>query len=47
MANIEYFFAAYTVIWIGFFGYLLFLNRKQSKLRKALELLKKTMGEKE
>jgi len=45
MESIGYLFAAYTIIWLGLFGYLFYLNRKQRKLQKELNLLKKTMEE--
>ena len=43
MENLEYFFAVCIVIWLGFFGYLFYLSRKQNKLRREIELLKEDL----
>jgi CcmD family protein len=44
MENLGYLLAAYTVIWAVVFGYLLYLQRKQRKLQRQLELLEKSLG---
>ena len=41
MENAGYLFAVYTIIWVVFFGYLLYLYRKQRKLQGEIDLLKK------
>ncbi len=45
MTNLGYFIAAYILVWVGVFIYLLELQRNQNRLRKELESLKKMMGE--
>ncbi len=40
MDNMAYVFAAYSVIWLVFFGYLVTLYRKQHKLQREIEHLK-------
>ncbi len=44
MTNLGYFMAAYIVVWIGIFIYLLKLQGNQNRLRKELESLKKMMA---
>ena len=41
MENAGYLFAVYTIIWVVFFSYLLYLYRKQHKLQGEIDLLKK------
>ena len=41
----SYFFAAYCLVWVGFFLYLWSLSRKQRKLLRELEALKGRMGD--
>lgn len=36
-----YLFAAYSIVWIALFGYLFGLSRKQRKLTRDVETLKK------
>ena len=43
MENLGYLFAAYTVIWIVVFGYILFMQRKQKKLQQQINLLEQSM----
>ncbi len=45
MTNLGYFMAAYILVWVGVFVYLLELQRNQNRLKKELESLKKMMGE--
>ncbi len=40
MGNLVYVFAAYTVIWVVLFAYLINLSYKNRSLRKTLEALK-------
>ena len=47
MENLGYLFAAYTVIWIVVFGYLLFMQRKQKKLQQQINLLEQSMDRQE
>jgi CcmD family protein len=44
MENLGYLFAAYTVIWVVVFGYVLFMQRKQRKLQQQIELLRESVG---
>jgi CcmD family protein len=41
MENAGFLFAAYTVIWAVIFGYVFFLVKKQSSLKRRLEALEK------
>ncbi len=43
MENAGYLLAAYTVIWAVVFGYILFMQRKQRKLRRQIDLLRETV----
>ena len=45
MSHLQYLFAAYSVIFIALFAYLLFIGRKQSRLEASLEELEKTVRE--
>jgi CcmD family protein len=45
MENLEYLFAAYTIIWAVIFGYAFFLYYKQRKLSRQMDLLKDSLGE--
>ncbi|UCD92068.1 MAG: CcmD family protein [Methanobacteriota archaeon] len=36
---------AYTVVWLGLFGYMVYLHLKQTKLIKEIDNLKGAMGE--
>jgi CcmD family protein len=40
MENAGYLLAAYTFIWAIVFGYVLFMQRKQKRLHRQIELLK-------
>jgi CcmD family protein len=41
MENIGYLLAAYTVIWAIVFGYVLFMQQKQRRLQRQIDLLQK------
>jgi CcmD family protein len=43
MENAGYLFAAYTVIWAAVFGYVFFLVRKQSGLKRQLDSIKEDL----
>lgn len=47
MQNLPYLFAAYTVIWIALFFFLLNLSRRNASLRKDIEALKRAIEAKE
>ena len=42
MENAGYLLAAYTVIWAVVFGYILFMQRKQKKLQRQIDILQQT-----
>jgi len=39
--NLVYLFAAYTIIWIVLFGYIVFLSQQVGDLRNQLEVLRR------
>jgi len=43
MDNLGYLFAAFAVIWVGLFAYILFLAQKQRQLRHDIDWLKETL----
>ena len=43
MDNLGYLFAAFAVIWVGLFAYILFLAQKQRQLRRDIDWLKETL----
>ena len=43
MENAGYLFAAYTIIWIFLFGYVLVLISRQKKLRQEIDRLKEML----
>jgi len=45
MENLGYLFAAYTIIWAVVFGYIFFMQRKQKKLQRQIDLLRKSVDE--
>lgn len=46
MDNSGYLFAAFAIIWIVFFGYVLILARRQSRLEMAMKALTKILRDK-
>jgi len=42
MENIGYLFVVYTVIWALVFGYVLFMQRKQRRLQRQIDLLRES-----
>ncbi len=47
MENAGYLFAAFTIIWAFFFGYVILLFNRQRQLRRDIESLKEAFKEKE
>ena len=47
MENAGYLFAAYTVIWVVIFGYVISMFTRQRKLQRELDLLKEMFKEKQ
>lgn len=43
MDNLSYLFAAFAVIWVGLFAYILILVQKQRKLRRDIDWLKEML----
>ncbi len=43
MDNLGYLFAAFTVIWVGLFAYILVLAQKQRQLRRDIDWLKQML----
>jgi len=42
---VSYLFAAYFIIWVFLFGYVLYLTRKTNRLQKEIESLKAWLSE--
>ena len=42
MENLGYLLAAYTVIWAVVFGYVVFMQRKQRRLQRQIDMLQKS-----
>ena len=40
MENLGYLFAAFAVVWVVLFGYVLILIQRQKKLQREIDLLK-------
>jgi CcmD family protein len=45
MENLGYLFAAFTIVWVVLFGYVLSLLRRQRQLWRELDSLKETLKE--
>ena len=41
MENLGYLFAVYSIIWVAFFSYLFYLHRRQRRLQREIDALKK------
>ena len=46
MENAGYLYAAFGIVWAGVFGYVLSLVLKQRRLRREIEALKESLGDK-
>jgi len=46
-ANLPYLFAAYTVVWAGFFAFVFITSRRQKAMRRDIEALRMTLAERE
>ena len=44
MTNLSYLFAAYAVVWIGIFLYVLRLGRRSQELEEEVRELRRTLG---
>ena len=44
MTNFPYLFAAYAIIWIGLFGYMLRLGRRSRELEDQVKELRRHLG---
>lgn len=47
MENAGYLFAAFGIVWAGLFGYVVLLVRRQKRLEREIDLLKKQAVTKE
>ena len=45
-SNLPFLFVAYTITWLAFFGYALYMSRKQQALRRELDALRKQLEQK-
>ena len=43
MEDIGYLLAAYTVVWAVVFGYVLFMQRKQRRLQRQIDILRESL----
>lgn len=43
MENAGYLFAAFAVVWVVLFGYILILSQRQKRLRREIDLLKEVL----
>ena len=43
MDNLSYLFAAFSIIWVGLFAYVLVLIQRQQRLRRDINWLKETL----
>lgn len=46
-SNLPYLFAAYTVVWAGFFAFVFITSRRQRGMRRDIEALRMTLTERE
>lgn len=46
MKNLDYLFAAYSIVWIGFFSYAFSLYRSQDRLMEEVRILKERVEKK-
>ena len=47
MENIGYLFAAYSIIWAVVFGYVLFMQRKQRRLQRQIDMFQEFVDKSE
>jgi CcmD family protein len=45
MKNLDFLFAAYSVVWLLFFGYMASISSRQKKLTQEIEALKRVLDE--
>ena len=43
MENLGYLLAAYTIIWAIIFGYVVFMQRKQRRLQRQIDMLQESL----
>ena len=43
MENLDYLLAAYTIIWAVVFSYILFMQRKQRRLQRQIDMLRRSL----
>lgn len=44
--NLSLMFAVYAITWIGFFGYVIVMSRKQQSIKRDIDALQKQLDEK-
>ncbi len=44
MDNLGYLFAAFAIVWFGFFVYIWILFQRQNRLRRDIDLLKESIA---
>ncbi len=45
--NLKYLFAAFAIVWVAIFGYILFLQQRQKRLKHDIEMLKMLIKKKD
>ena len=45
-ANLPFLYAAYSVTWAAFFGYIFFISRRQREMKREIEALRRALEEK-
>lgn len=46
-SNLPFLFGGFAVVWIGFFGYVFYLHRRERELRREIEALRREIGERQ
>jgi CcmD family protein len=45
--NLPYLFGGFVIVWLGFFGYVFYLHRRERELRRELEALRREIKERQ
>ncbi len=45
-SSLSFLFVAYTITWVAFFGYIIYMSRKQQALKRDIDALRKQLEEK-
>ena len=46
-SNLPYLFGGFAIVWLGFFGYVFYLHRRERELRRELEALRRELKERQ